>query len=136
MPSAPLAVMPFDPAIVRPARAGIELKRTVRVSAISRRDVLKRLLIIQHKPTPRSGQQQWLVKNLPRGVIIKETETTPDSKLAEPQAMLRSPCIFLLGKPSALRLTPFASLRLCAKFNPDDFTQSRKEQKEVRRQVR
>src|SRR5438552_10845336 len=100
MPSAPLAVMPFDPAIVRPARAGIELKRTVRVSAISRRDVLKSLLIIQHKPTPRSGQQQWLVKNLPRGVIIKETETTPDSKLAEPQAMLRSPCIFLLGNSS------------------------------------
>src|SRR5207253_1894592 len=41
-------------------------------------------------PTRRSS-------DLERGVIIKETETTPDSKLAEPRALLRSPCIFLLA---------------------------------------
>src|SRR5947207_8696055 len=38
-----------------------------------------------------------LSKTAERGVIIKETEMTPDSKLAEFRALLRSPCIFLLA---------------------------------------
>jgi hypothetical protein len=63
MPSAPLAVMPFDPVIVSPASTGTQLNSTISASATTRLDVLKRLRIIKHKPTPRSGQDSGLSKS-------------------------------------------------------------------------
>src|SRR5260370_38050905 len=63
MPSAPLAVMPFDPVIVSPASTGTQLNSTISASATNRLDVLKRLRIIKHKPTPRSGQDSGLSKS-------------------------------------------------------------------------
>jgi|SRR6266849_5166269 len=76
MPSAPLAVMPFDPLIVSPASTGAELNRTISASATNRLDVLKRLRIIKHKPTPRSGQDSGLLKaNQARRKYQTKTET-------------------------------------------------------------
>src|SRR5207237_4275384 len=56
IPSAPLTVIPFEPTIVSPARAGTELSKVTSVSATTRLIFLNALRVIEHKPTPQSGQ--------------------------------------------------------------------------------